>query len=434
MSIRPLISHSAPTVRRGLLLSDPLPLRSTVVWGNYDSPQPIPLIYGTAVVEPVQFSRDRKKWCIADHACVAIEWVKRDDQKSPYAFNNTLDSTGHAVAVIELSEPLRDGERLSVRAHGTPLVNPADVIADVLSWAGWGGTSPALAQFRAQCARAGLNVGGVLHERVTLRAAIAQICDSVGAVWSGGVDGLALLWPPVSASASVHTLGSQDVIQPSASADFSDLATVLTLLYDYDWAAGKHLRSITVESVPAVQRYGLIERHVDAGWLHSNVAASALAERLLTHMAAPRWTVKCGFKWHLRTIKTGQVVTVDHLLIPTGRALVAALETDYSNATCAATLWHLQDYAPAVRLRQLAESWEPLEQSGVQVQYENGVLTLTILDDAGSVLAGASVTLDGTTTRRTDTQGRVQFSTSRGAHTIYVEAMGYAPMSAEFSV
>jgi hypothetical protein len=49
-------------------------------------------------------------------------------------------------------------------------------------------------------------------------------------------------------------------------------------------------------------------------------------------------------------------------------------------------------------------------------------------------LAGASVMLDGTAVRTTDSLGRVQFITTRGKHRLLVEATGYAPLEFEIEV
>ena len=55
-------------------------------------------------------------------------------------------------------------------------------------------------------------------------------------------------------------------------------------------------------------------------------------------------------------------------------------------------------------------------------------------DAAGGPLAGAAVTLDGQDTRQTDAQGRVQFKTQRGAHTLDVYLAGYQPFALEVMV
>ena len=89
---------------------------------------------------------------------------------------------------------------------------------------------------------------------------------------------------------------------------------------------------------------------------------------------------------------------------------------------------------PTITLTKQAGAFAPLGAGGVSVDYAAGVATLTILDDSSRPLAGARVTLDGGTTRITDSKGQVQFKTSRGAHTISITAAGYAEMDSEIVI
>jgi hypothetical protein len=51
------------------------------------------------------------------------------------------------------------------------------------------------ADFRRQCQQAGLTAGGHLNQIITIRAALTDLLESLGAVWSGGARGWARLWP-----------------------------------------------------------------------------------------------------------------------------------------------------------------------------------------------------------------------------------------------
>ena len=85
-----------------------------------------------------------------------------------------------------------------------------------------------------------------------------------------------------------------------------------------------------------------------------------------------------------------------------------------------------------VEVVRLSEAYEPMPIEGMTITYKDGIATFTILNDSGDPLGGASVMLDGTTVRTTDSKGQVQFTTSRGEHRLLVEATGYAPL--EFTV
>ena len=68
------------------------------------------------------------------------------------------------------------------------------------------------------------------------------------------------------------------------------------------------------------------------------------------------------------------------------------------------------------------------------VTFRDGKASFTIADDHGNPLAGAAVTLDKQETRNTDRNGLVQFTTTRGAHTLDVYAPGFAPFTMEVVV
>lgn len=186
-------------------LSSKIPLRTSTVWGRFSDVRAIPLVYGRVTLQPVQYDDARLLYCLADHAVMAVPRVTRDDAETPaFRWQNTADPTGHAVAILELGEPLAEGERLAAtvlgRFHpllGTLLDNPADVLWDLLAnVAGVPVTRGEVDDFRVDCARAGLAVGGVIDDPAkTLRAQIDELLSGIGAVWSGGMPGWARLWP-----------------------------------------------------------------------------------------------------------------------------------------------------------------------------------------------------------------------------------------------
>lgn len=417
------------------LLSDDLPLRLTTAWGNYETTSAIPLVYGQCVLSPVQYSQDRTLWCMADHAITSVERVRRDGQDSfAYAWRNEVDTTGKTVAVLELSDALADGERIEVKLTGKPLTNPADIMADLLNGVtGWGGSAK-LSRFKSECQRLGIAIGGAFTEIISIRSAIKEICTSIGASWSGGVRDLALFFPSPTEVTPVATLTDADLVEPSADTRHDDLFTVLEVQYNHDYSANKSLRSLTVECKNAISLYGENQSTLSAKWLRSAKDAQSLAERLLTRLAQPQWTIQTGINWRFRSLKVGDYVQINSVLIPSGIGIIASIESDYDSASISATIKLNSERALQVSARRLSESWEPVQLQRFPIDYANGVLTLTVLDDYGEPMAMAEVTLDGVQTAMTNAQGKVQFSASRGKHTLYVESVGYVPMSAEIAI
>ena len=69
---------------------------------------------------------------------------------------------------------------------------------------------------------------------------------------------------------------------------------------------------------------------------------------------------------------------------------------------------------------------DPAAAAEPSVNYRDGVATFTVSDDQGNPLANAAVTLDAMYTANTDSTGKVQFKTPRGAHTLTVSMAGFA--------
>lgn len=238
------------------------------------------------------------------------------------------------------------------------------------------------------------------------------------------------------AVAYIPELSAADLHEPRAVARSDGLVTALRLVYDYDHAQGKATKAMLLEAPDAIAIYGRTEAEHAAGWLHLPRLALALGETLLRRKARPLWELSFGVPWRVGlAIAPGQDISINHPRLPvSGVALVADAQLDWSSATATLTCWAPAGPAPRVVLAQSAEQFDPVQPSGVAVVYRDGVATLTILDDGGQPLANAKVTIDGAQTRMTDSGGRVQFSTARGAHVLLIQAAGYAALQAEIAV
>jgi len=186
-------------------LSDPVPLRNSTVWGQFISPVPLPVGYGPLTITPIPYDNTGRVFFLLDHAIQAVDGLSRDGvTDTQYTLENTVDPTGHAVSLLRLATPAAAKETLVVtvrgRMHpefGELLENPADIVWDLLAnVCGLPVAYCDLDAFRAECRDCGIKLRGLLEsDTITIRAQIDEILASCGGVWSGGMPGIARLYP-----------------------------------------------------------------------------------------------------------------------------------------------------------------------------------------------------------------------------------------------
>ncbi len=417
-------------------LSDNLPLRTSAVWGGWRDIKVLPWVWGSATLAPIQYSDDQRTFLLADHPIAGVDAVTRDDvPNNAWAWRNALDSTGHAVAFLELATPLSDGERLAVtlrgRMHpqtGRLLQTPAEIAHDLLAnlarapvtWADFD-------DYRAQTSD--WRLGGVLADNtITIRAAMDRLMQSCASAWSAAMPGIALTWPPVpetDAPALPITAATASDVQASTSS--TGLVTSLRVLFDWDDAAQRYRRAVQLQATDAVKTWGLLEQEWQAPWLRSPRHAEQLGRRVLAWLARPRWQMQ--WRMDFADVATGAWVDITHPLAPSQgrhRLLSADLDTTAAQLTC--TVEAAVGAPPAIELVQLSAAFDPLIQPGIAVEVANGEIIFTARDEQGNPIPGASVTLDDSITRIANAAGQVSFPVQRGRHTLLIKAQGYTPM------
>jgi len=414
-------------------LSDLLPLRKTTVWGGYKDLRTLPWGYGAITLTPIQYSDDQRVFLLLDHPIQGVDRVMRDDVATDaWAWQNAVDSTGHACSFLELAEPLAEGERLAVtlrgRMHpdsGRLLVSPAEILWDVLAnLAGAPVSWSDLDSYRTESAD--IVLGGLLDDgQATIRATLDSIVQSAGGAWSAGMPGVAITWPPLpdetAPALKADKLRARGL---TATAAHDNIFTVLRVLYDYDHAAGKHRRAIQLEAPAAVREYGVLENEWDAGWLRSPRQAEALGRRMLAWLARPRWRI--GWRQNFADVATGAWADLDHPHAPVqGRHRLLNAELDLSAPSLSCTVEAPVGQAPEIVTTQLSTTFEPLIPAGITVEIAQDEIIFTARGDDGRPLAGAKITLDGNLTRIADNAGRVSFPVTRGRHVLLIEAQGY---------
>ncbi len=419
-------------------LSDNVPLRTSAVWGGWRDVKVLPWAWGQVTLEPIQYSDDQRVFFLADHPIAGVDAVARDDvPTSAYQHYNGVDSTGRAVAFLELAMPLAEGERLAVtlrgRIHpklGKLLQTPAEILHDVLAnlarapvqW-------PDLDDYRTETAH--IVLGGLLADNsISIRAAVDGLLQSCGGAWAAAMPGVAITWPPLPDDAApalrVDKLTAHG-LQASTSA--TGLYTALRVLYDYDHAAQRYRRAIQLQASDAIKDYGLLELEWPAPWLRTPRHAEQLGQRMLAWLARPRWRVT--WQQSFADVATGAWVDMAHPLSPVqGRHRLISAELDLSSASLTCTIEAPVGDAPAIQTTRLSTAFDPLIQPGITVDVAGSEIIFTARDEQGRPLAGAKITLNGKSTRIADSAGRVSFPVQRGRHTLLIEADGYPPSEA----
>lgn len=415
---------------RPRLLADPLPLRRGTDLPEYRTDAYLPWVYGRVTLAPLPLDAAGLEWLLADHPILAVTSVRDGEAPvSGWALEQRLDATGHPIAVLRLARKPEGAlaATVSARRHaktGALLEHPADIVEDLCSRCGIARGNV----FPLRAGWPGVALGGVLADAMPLREAIAAVIGAVGARWSGSP---LRAWAP-DTGAVVATIDARAADDASADADTQGLATRLTVSWGWDWAANAPRGAVVVEAPDAIARYGEIAAELSAPWLRTARDALALAHAELARRARPTWRIDVQTGPRTDRLRPGDRVEIDHPWLPAGPAEITHIAA--SSISQRITCERQAGPVPRTQTVRRGELLDADADEPVGVSYRDGVATFTILDELGAPLPGATVRLDDAQTGYTDRQGRVQFRTARGAHTLEVTSTGYAPILLEVAV
>jgi hypothetical protein len=406
--------------------------------------------YGPVSLQPIPYDDSGKLFLLLDNPIGGVDDVAVNNSAiNGWSWYNGPDKTGKQVSFLALQRTLRVDEKLSVRLRGKLskttgelLTNPADIVVDLLTdVCGLSVTEYDFAPFRMECNLAGLKCRNVLSDgRATVRTVVDGLMQSIGAVWSGGCPTFALLYPATGATSRAPvTFGLHNMHGVSVSASYSNIKTVLRLPYAYDFALGEYTRALELEAPEMIAHpdYGRIETEMGAHWLYLPRDAHNVAERLLTRLARPIWDVSFATDIRYASLPPGAPIVLDHPLLPLvepAACTVLDCVADLDGANLDITTEIPAGPVPRLTLASNATAYAPQTQDTIDILYANGAITLTLYDDAGQLLPGATVTFDGITVRTSDVAGKVTFAAGRGQHHIKIEAADYATVETEITV
>lgn len=405
-------------------LSDPIPLRDTSAWPGYDAVTIIPRVYGRARVKPIRYNAAGTVFVVADHAIAGVDAVTLDDRAyTGWRWRNGADLTGHACAFLELAEAPDTSADLAATVRGLS-GNPADILQDLYP-------RDDLQAFRVYCRNAGLDLGGAMVERMTLRAALQFVVAQAGAAWSAGLLGLALPFPPPEFDPTWATFTGLDLGGWSAECELSAVVTRLTAPFAWDDAAGKATRSVVIEAPDATREHGPREAELALPWVTTARQAVAVATAYLQWRARPLWTLKFTAGPTFHAIPPGAWIEVNHPRLPlNGRYVVLDIDPGYGRGAVQITAQAPAGDPPPVVIARQSSAFEAIT-TEYRVELGGDVVQMTVTDASGQPLPGARVWVDGNGPIIADAAAAVRFTARPGRHVLRVEADGRAAVTTE---
>ena len=403
-------------------LSDPLPLRLTTVWPDYETEAVIPWIFGRARVTPLRYDVSGRRYVLADHALAGVDGVTLDDMPlAGWGWSNGADSTGHACAFLDLAEP-PGTKKLAAEVRGLS-GNPADILAAL-------GVRDDLQEFRLSMNQAGLTLGGALTQARTGRAGIQFVIDQVGGCWSAGMPGYAALFPPAVTDPTWAMFGPLERGEVSFECVLIDVVTRLVIPFDEDASSGKNQQTATLLSASAAD-YGERALTLNLPWVKTAREAAAVGQRWLQWRSRPLWTLKFNVGPDARTIPPGGWIVLSGADSPIqGRAVVMDIDPGIGSGVVSLTAQAPAGSAPVITVAGTGQVLPALV-TAYQVQQGADTLTLTLTDADGGLLPFARVWLDGIGPQTADGSATLTLSATPGRHTLRVEAPGQSPFTTE---
>lgn len=403
-------------------LSDPLPLRLTTVWPDYETEAVIPWIFGRARVTPLRYDVSGRRYVLADHALAGVDGVTLDDAPiAGWSFANGADSTGHACAFLELSEP-PGTKKLAAAVRGLS-GNPADILAAL-------GVRDDLQEFRLSMNQAGLTLGGALTQAMTRRAAIQFVINQIGGCWSAGMPGYAALFPPAVTDPTWAAFGPLDRGEVSFECALAEVVTRLVIPFDEDASSGKNQQTVTLLAASAAD-YGERSFTLPLPWVKTARDAAAVGQRWLEWRARPLWTLTFSAGPEARTIPPGGWIGLTGADSPVqGRSVVMDIDPGIGSGVVNITAQAPAGAAPVITVAGTGQVLPALV-TAYQLQQGADTLTLTLTDADGGVLPFAQVWLDGVGPQTADGSATITLSATPGRHTLRVEASGQSPFTTE---
>ncbi len=318
-------------------LSDPLPLRTSAVWGDAGRAI-LPWVFGRTTVAGVRYQP--RVYLLADHALAGVDAVSVAGKPvAGWQWRNGSDNTGHAAAWLELAEdPGTNPVAAQVRGLSG---DPADILAAL-------GVSVDLQELRTLLRQTGIVLGGALTSALTRRAAMQFVVEQFGGGWSAGMPGFATLFPPPDTDPTWASFGPLDRSGLTAECALSDVVTRLTIPYAWNYASNVAGQTLTLSATSAAT-YGVRTGERALPWVQTARDAAIIGQRWLEWNARPLWTLKFQAGPEAREIPPGGWIELTGSDSPVhGRAVVLDIDPGLGSGVVQITAQAPAGTVPAV--------------------------------------------------------------------------------------
>ena len=422
-----------------LALLEPPVLRQSTTLAEFDGSSAIPHVIGRGVrYVPQLLNETQTRWRLADHRIALVRSVEVDGRalnREQFELKHSADSSGGGVAILELSQAVRDSIVVTVdgaisRDTGQVIENPADIAAYLLG--DLGGAAPDDVD-RLRSDANGLVMRGLIDGTdLTLKALTSRIMSSAGVLWSAAAPEFGRYWPTESASPEIA--GIVDAATADVTAEQLPIINRLVVVHDYDWSLSEYRKAIIMDAPESIERHGrTFSATLELPWVAESHHAKRIAERHLSYRAAEVYR----YSWALSSstiavdATPGQVWSVQS---PVVRACAEAIVIDavLSIGSLSASVQaegRAGDPEP-VRIVSIGRLIEGLVVSPV-VSIGDDFTELQIFTPDGSVAPSAVVILGGIR-RVADANGIARFPLPGGQYyRLEVYAAGFDPIVIE---
>lgn len=418
------------------LLSDTVPLRRTSDWTAFYEVVPLPHRYGSVGGSCIPYSADRSVFVWADHPVLSIDKVTVGGQSvSNWVHQNGLDSSNKPVAFVKFDAPVDAGAeviaygrgKLSSRT-GSLLVNPADILEDILTVVCGLTIGTQLSRFKQQCTVRSLEAAGSLSdEEETIYSVIRSVAESFDALVCVGSPELIVFRDDVEQKRKVQYQSL------TLTTDASKLSTSLRV--GFAQVDGSATQTLIAVSPEGLRVYGERVANVELPWVSSARVAFLVATSILKRVARASWKVALADVYG--RLYPGEAITIDLPVAPTTVDFVCSgVEYDLTrNRSTVSGVFEVGG-VPSASLVAVGAKIEDKPYSGASLTTQGDNRVLTIFDPDGKPAAGVSVLLNGQYERFTDGAGKVTFPVNLmpvGKHTLLITS-GDVQFSIEVTV
>lgn len=404
-----------------------LPMVKTSILGDYSDDAAIPWVYGDLSQSPVKPVHLRDNvYIAAAWPCESVVGAQIDGQETS-GFNAYIitDDKNNGYQAVELAAPAPQGTTVTVtlrgkvsKRTGALMTNPAEIIEDLYSSIGQQIT---LASFYNECNNAGLVVAGTISEQKTARAAINEICESVGAIWSRNTVRLYPAPVPIEASETFKRFDKFNI--SNLKAQWSDDRCFGGVRVEYDQRQdtkefGKYLQ---LQAQPTDFDSRLIK---SAPWLRSSQNAITVGAAQMERTAGE--TVSISFESDTMDVFPTDWALIDHPLLPVSDYFVVfSINKSLTKNRATITGELILRKPDVLTVLNSSQQIAVKQTQGIEVERRGRFIVFTVFDESRKPFTGVEAYLDNIGPRTSDSKGEVVFEYVAGDHILGLHIIGY---------